>query len=355
MTNPIKALLVGCGGISRAWLNAIKDMPDVAMVGFVDLREEAARARAEEYGWTGALIGTDVTAALEQTRPDVVFDCTVPEAHHDVTLAALHHGCHVLGEKPLADTLEHAGAMIAAAQAAGKIYAVIQNRRYDANIRRLKHFLDSGALGRITTVNSDFYIGAHFGGFRDHMKHVLLVDMAIHTFDMARLLTGADAHAVYCHEWNPAGSWYDHDASAMATFEMSDGLVYSYRGSWCAEGLNTTWECAWRIIGEQGTVLWDGATGFTAQVVAKRVREGSRGFFSEWETVDVPVYENPDKTGGHSGVIREFIRCVQTGETPETVCTDNINSLAMVFGAVESAETKARIMIQDAGCKMQDS
>ncbi len=342
MTQPVKALLVGCGGISRAWLNAIKDIPAVAMVGFVDLRAEAARARAEEYGWTDALVGTDVTAALEQTRPDVVFDCTVPEAHHDVTLAALAHGCHVLGEKPLADTMEHARAMVAAAEAAGKLYAVIQNRRYDVNIRRLKSFLDSGALGRITTVNSDFYVGAHFGGFRDHMKHVLLVDMAIHTFDMARLITGVDARAVYCHEWNPAGSWYDHDASVIATFEMNDGLVYSYRGSWCAEGLNTTWEGTWRIIGEQGTLLWDGATGFTAQVVAKR-----GGFFSEWETVDVPVYENPDKVGGHGGLIREFIRCVQTGATPETVCTDNIKSLAMVFGAVDSAESHSRIIIPD--------
>jgi len=350
MTQPIKALMAGCGGISRAWLNAIKDMPDVVMVGFVDLREEAARARAEEYGWSDALVETDVMAALEQTHPDVVFDCTIPEAHHDVTLTALRHGCHVLGEKPLADTMVHARTMVAAAQAAGKIYAVIQNRRYDANIRRLKHFLDSGVLGRITTVNSDFYIGAHFGGFRDHMKHVLLVDMAIHTFDMARLLTGADAQAVYCHEWNPAGSWYDHGASAVATFEMSEGLVYSYRGSWCAEGLNTTWECAWRIIGEKGTVLWDGATGFTAQVVAKR-----GGFFSEWESIDVPIYENPDKTGGHAGVIREFVRCVQTGATPETICTDNVKSLAMVFGAVESAEAKARIMMQDAGCKTQGS
>ena len=342
MTKPVKALLVGCGGISRAWLNAIKTMPDVTMVGFVDLREEAAQTRAEEFGWTDALVGTDITAALKQTHPDVVFDCTIPEAHHNVTLTALQHGCHVLGEKPLADTLAHARSMVTAAQAAGKLYAVIQNRRYDANIRRLKHFLDSGALGRITTVNSDFYIGAHFGGFRDHMKHVLLVDMAIHTFDMARLLTGATAHAVYCHEWNPTGSWYDHDASAIATFEMSDGLVYSYRGSWCAEGLNTTWECTWRIIGEKGTVTWDGATGFTAQVVAKR-----GGFFSEWENIDVLVYDNPDKTGGHSGVIREFVRCVQTGETPETICTDNIKSLAMVFGAVESAESKARIIIYE--------
>ena len=341
MTKSVKAVMVGCGGISRAWLNAIREMPDVAMVGFVDLREDAARTRAEEYGWHDALIRTDIVAVLDQVQPDVVFDCTVPEAHRDVTVTALQRGYHVLGEKPLADTLAHAREMVAAAQAANRIYAVIQNRRYMPSIRRLRRFLESGVIGPVTTINSDFYIGAHFGGFRDHMKHVLLVDMAIHTFDMARMITVADAHGVYCHEWNPSGSWYDHDASAVAIFEMTGGLVYTYRGSWCAEGLNTSWECVWRIIGEKGAVLWDGADDFKVQVVSK-----TGAFFSEWESVDVPPVDPADKVGSHGGVIRDFVDAVKTDGTPETVCADNIKSLAMVFGAVESAESGRRVAIE---------
>ena len=45
MTHIVKAVMVGCGGISRAWLNAIKEMDDVQMVGFVDLMEDAARRK----------------------------------------------------------------------------------------------------------------------------------------------------------------------------------------------------------------------------------------------------------------------------------------------------------------------
>ncbi len=338
MSETLKAVLVGCGGISRAWLDAIRQIPELALVGFVDLNEAAARQRAAEYGWNDALIGADLTAALEKTCPDIVFDCTVPEAHVQVTLTALAHGCHVLGEKPLADSMDNARRMVAAAQEAGKLYAVIQNRRYDPHIRRLRRFLASGALGDLTTVNCDFYIGAHFGGFRDAMRHVLLLDMAIHTFDAARLIAGANAQAVYCHEWNPTGSWYAHGASAAAIFEMTGGIVYTYRGSWCAEGLNTTWECAWRIIGTRGSVTWDGAEGFSAQVVAK-----TGGFHSEMRDVALPPYSPADKTGGHAGLIREFVDCVQTGVIPETVAGDNIHSLAMVFGAIESAETDRRV------------
>ena len=58
MGDSLKAVLVGCGGISRAWLNAIRDIPELDMLGFVDLNEEAARTRAEEYGWDAADIGT---------------------------------------------------------------------------------------------------------------------------------------------------------------------------------------------------------------------------------------------------------------------------------------------------------
>jgi predicted dehydrogenase len=340
MREQINAVLAGCGGISRAWLDAVRDIPDLRMAGFVDIREEAARARAEEYGWHGAIVGRELTTVLAATRPDVVFDCTVPEAHLGVTLEALRHGCHVLGEKPLADSMTHARQAVEAAQAAGKIYAVMQNRRFDANIRRLRRFLASGAIGRVTVVNCDFYVGAHFGGFRDHMAHVLLLDMAIHTFDAARLIAGADPLVVYCHEWNPAGSWYDHDASAVAVFEMTDGTVCTYRGSWCAEGLRTTWESEWRIIGTEGSVKWDGAGGFQAQAVAER-----GGFFSIVRDLEVPPPDPVDSAGGHAGLIRDFVHCLQTGAMPETICTDNIKSLAMVFGAIESAETGRRITI----------
>ena len=310
------------------------------MVGFVDLREEAAAGRAAQYGWCDAIIGSDLADVLARTGPDVVFDCTVPEAHLGVTLEALRHGCHVLGEKPLADSLVHAQQAVEAAQAAGKVYAVMQNRRFDVNIRRLRRFLASGAIGQITTVNGDFYVGAHFGGFRDHMPHVLLLDMAIHTFDAARLISGTDPVAVYCHEWNPAGSWYDRDASAVAVFEMTDSVVCTYQGSWCAEGLRTTWESAWRIIGTEGSVSWDGAEGFKAQAVAAR-----GGFLSEFRDLDIPPAAAEDKISGHAGLIGDFVRCLRTDETPETVCSDNIKSLAMVFGAIASAEARQRVSI----------
>jgi len=334
MSDQVRAVMVGCGGITRGWLTAINNMPNVQMVGMVDLYEDAARSRAEEFGLSEALIGTDMGAVIDQTQPDAVFNCTTPNAHYDVTMQALAKGCHVLSEKPLADTMDHARAMVAAAEEAGKIFAVIQNRRYDPNIRRVRHALDTELVGSLTTLNSDFYIGAHFGGFRDRMEHVLLLDMAIHSFDQARLITGADPVSVWCKEWNPRGSWYDHDASAIAIFQMTNDIVYTYRGSWCAEGLNTSWDCDWRLLCDKGSITWDGADGIIAEVPGTRER-----LIADFEPVDVPIIDPGTKVGRHAGVIAEFVSCVQSGATPETIASDNIKSLAMVLGAVESAGT----------------
>ena len=341
MMQMVRVVLVGCGGMSHRWMEVSKEHPQLELVGFVDMNEEAARAQAADYGAGDVAIDTDLQRVLDATRPDAVFDCTVPEAHAQITVTALQEGYHVLGEKPLADSMENARRSVAAAQAAGKIYAVIQNRRYDPNIRRLVRTLRSGAIGPLTALNSDFYIGAHFGGFRDHMRHVLLLDMAIHTFDAARLLLEADPVAVYCREWNPAGSWYDHDASAVAVFEMSSGVVYTYRGSWCSEGLNTTWEADWRVIGQQGSITWDGAEGFRGETVA-----AAGDFRSEMDVLPIEPAAASDRIGAHEGIINEFVECVQNGGTPETVCTDNIKSLAMVFGAIESAESGRRVEIE---------
>ena len=340
MSDFLKIVVVGCGGISNRWFRAVKEIEGVTVAGVVDLLEAAAHKKKQEYELSEARIGTDVEAMLREVAPDVIFDCTIPDARATVVRAALRHGCHVLSEKPMAATLAEARDLVGEAKKAGRLFAVMQNRRYQPPIRALESFLKSGELGGLTTLNCDFYIGAHFGGFRDRMPHVLLLDMAIHSFDQARLISGADPVAVYCQEWNPRDSWYERDASAVAIFEMTGGIVYTYRGSWCAEGINTSWECEWRAIGTKGTVTWNGGDRFHAQKVA-----GAEGF--NRPLVEVPVsVPTSSAPSEHAGCIHDFIDCVRTERVPETVCTENIKSLAMVFAAIESAERHVRVPIQ---------
>ncbi len=234
------ALIVGAGGMGRAWGRNLRDCDAVRVVGWVDLRPAAAEQAAAELGFDDIVIGADLEAVIARARPDIVVDVSTPEAHRDVTLAALAAGLPVLGEKPMAGSMEHAREMVAAAERAGTLYMVSQSRRYDANLQALRRLIVD-RTGPPGILNSDFYIGAHFGGFRDEMASPLMLDMAIHTLDAARYLCDADPVAVYCEEFNPPWSWYRGDACATAIFEMTGGLRYTYRGSWCAEGRPTAW------------------------------------------------------------------------------------------------------------------
>ena len=137
-------LLVGCGAMSRRWLQYLTARADLEVVGLVDVAPQAAAARAGEVG----LEVPDFTAverAIAETAPAVVCDVTVPEAHASVAAAALQAGCHVLSEKPLAALMEEARATTALARSRGLTCAVMQEPPLQrADPRRAGHRRGAG-------------------------------------------------------------------------------------------------------------------------------------------------------------------------------------------------------------------
>ena len=340
--NAMKTVVVGCGGMSGTWVREALAAERIDLVGLVDLNRSAAEAMAQRFELPDAVVFGSLAEAVAATGAVAVFDVTVPGAHHTVTTEALGLGCHVLGEKPMSDSLEKGRQMVAAAAEADRIYAVTQTRRPRAAFKSVEAFLGNGGLGELAELHTDFYLGCHFGGFRDAMEHPLVLDMAIHTFDSARQISGLDPVAVYCESWNPPQSWYAGDASAVAVFEMTGGVRYTYRGSWCNEGRHTTWEGDWRIVGTRGTLTWDGAEDMRAEVVKAG---SSEGFHRELEPVEVPRVELEHEA--HAYLLRQFADCVLSGgkAQPECPAADNVKSLAMVMAAAESADSGRRVPV----------
>jgi predicted dehydrogenase len=266
-----------------------------------------------------------------------VVDVTVPEAHVDVTLAALERRIPVLGEKPMASNMEEARRMVAKSQETGTLYMVSQSRRYNPQIQAFRRLVQR--LGQLGILNADFYLGPHFGGFRDEMDSVLMLDMAIHTMDQARFLSGADPISVYCEEFNTSWSWYKGASSATAIFQMANGLRFTYRGSWCAEGRNTSWESEWRAVGEKGSGIWDGFNAVNGELA-----KPTGGFIQEVDSIEESIQDDPHQ--GIAGSLRDFLKALEDpSHVPQGRCDDNIKSLAMVFGAVESARKNERVKI----------
>jgi predicted dehydrogenase len=334
-----KIAIAGCGSMSNTWFQYAKSREDCEIVAAVDIYKKSAEQKIEDYELNCEAY-EDLAAAIKETGADIVFDVTIPDAHRTVALTAFENGCDVLGEKPMASTMEFAEEMARAAEYHNKFYAVMQNRRYNKNIRDFRQIISSGKIGKPGYIGVDFFLGPHFGGFRDIMDSPLVLDMAIHTFDQARFIMGSDPVSVYCQEFNPFGSWYKGNASAICIFEMSDGSVFCYRGSWCAEGAATSWEGDWRVTGSNGTAIWDGTNRPFYETVVPS--EGNK-FIRDIERFESDeTYSGRD---GHEGCLDEMFNALLEARKAETDCTDNIKSMAMVFGAIKSAAEGKKIYL----------
>jgi predicted dehydrogenase len=316
---PLRAVVAGAGKLGPFWARELLESPDTELVGWTDLDPSRVRAAASELGAT-VPAGDELEPMLREHEPDFVVNVTPPAAHRAVTLAAFEHGAAVLTEKPLATSMAEAHEMIAAADRAGKLLMVSQNRRYMPELQQFREEVE--ALGPLSTLTCEFH--------RNHREHAaefllafpqpLLLDMAIHLFDGARAITGADPLSVYCESYSPPWSWYDGPAAAAAVFHMTGDLRFSFAGNWAAPKDETGWTGWWRAIGEGGIATWDG---------------------------EDPPDGDPTRFRGLEASLADFVAALRTGSVPEGECHDNVRSLAMCHAAVESAARGAPVTITD--------
>ena len=339
-----KIAIAGCGMVSDEWINAVKGRSDCMISAFVvGSNVDKAKAKARDNNLEAGVY-LNLTEAIEKEGINLVFDLSPPECHYDTVTTALKAGCNVFGEKPLSNNLEDAYKMLEVVEKTGKEYFVMQNRRYIPELYGLRNFLKEGNLGSIGQLSANFQLDPHFGGFRDEMDSPLIADMAIHTFDAARFISGKDPVSVYCCEFNPKWSWYKGDANAICIFEMEDGTYFDYRGSWCATGLITSWEAEWRIACEKGSAFWDGTNNAYYELASETVKTGLSGDVEE-EAELIEIAPAPLSKVKHEACIEEMFNALNGGTRPQTDCRDNIKSIEMVFKAIESSRTGKKVLL----------
>ena len=313
----MRAVLAGAGALGPFWARELILSPDTELVGWVDLDPSRVEKAAAELG-VDVPAGRELEPMLSELQPDFVVNVTAPAAHHAVTMAALGHRTHVLTEKPLATSMEEAREMVAAADAADRLLMVSQNRRYMPELQAFREEVEK--LGPLSSITCEFH--------RNHREHAaefllafpqpLLLDMAIHLFDAARALTGADPLSVYCDSYSPPWSWYEGPAAAAAVFKMSGDLRFSFVGNWAAPRDETGWTGWWRAIGEGGIATWDG---------------------------EDPPDRDPTRFRGLEASLADFVSALKDGTVPEGEAHDNLKSLAMCHAAVESAARGAPVSV----------
>jgi 2-alkyl-3-oxoalkanoate reductase len=141
--------MVGAGSICEFHVAAVRNLPDVELVGLYDLDHDRAVAAAERWHTKAFDSLDDLVAA----GANVIHGLTPPSSHAEVARAALEHGCHVLIEKPVADDEMEARQIGELAKAKGLTVSVNHSLLFDPQIRRAFETVRSGALGEVVAVD----------------------------------------------------------------------------------------------------------------------------------------------------------------------------------------------------------
>ncbi|TCC21055.1 Gfo/Idh/MocA family protein [Kribbella speibonae] len=136
--------VVGAGVISDAYIKSMQSFPDLKVVAIGDLRPEAAKEKAEQYG-----IETHGGPEAVLSNPDVeiVVNLTIPVAHVEVALAAVAAGKHVWSEKPFSLDQESGLKLLATAQDAGVRLGCAPDTILGPGLQESRRIIERGDIG----------------------------------------------------------------------------------------------------------------------------------------------------------------------------------------------------------------
>lgn len=137
--------IIGVGVISGVYLQTLTARSDVAVAAIADLN--AARAAEVAAGIPGAR-ALEVPALLADPGIDVVLNLTIPAAHAEIALAAIAHGKHVYGEKPLAVDFASGKRVMDAATTAGVRLGSAPDTVLGTGTQTARAVIDEGRIGR---------------------------------------------------------------------------------------------------------------------------------------------------------------------------------------------------------------
>ena len=150
---PVGVAVIGAGVISKQYLDNLTVFPDLKVHVIADLFEDAAEARAKEYGlpeWGG------VDKALHHPDVEIIINLTIPAAHVEVATAAVNAGKHVWTEKPFSLDRESGLGLLKTADAAGIRLGCAPDTFLGAGLQTARRLIERGDIGTPLTAMTTF-------------------------------------------------------------------------------------------------------------------------------------------------------------------------------------------------------
>ncbi len=160
-TRPLKAAVIGTGGISKEHLAFLSSSDRAELVGVCDLSPAAACYAAETFAGQAY---TDYHRMLIEAQPDVVHILTPPQTHFKLAADCLKRGTHVVCEKPVALNSSEFEQLWAVAQRCDRTLIEDHNYRFNEPVLAVQQLLDEGAIGTVQEVEVRMALDIRSGG-----------------------------------------------------------------------------------------------------------------------------------------------------------------------------------------------
>ncbi|MGW2562374.1 Gfo/Idh/MocA family protein [Streptomyces sp. NPDC001514] len=362
---------------SQGWrtVGRVFDLPMRPVLAAIGGRDAAAvRAAADRHGWAAA--ETDWRALVTRDDVQLVDVCTPGDSHAEITIAALEAGKHVLCEKPLANSVAEAEAMVAAAERArarGQVAMVGFNYRRVPAIAYARRLIADGRLGalrhvRITylqdwLVDPDFPLTWRLE--REHAGSGALGDLGAHAVDLAQYLAGellvgvsaltetfvrerpllAGASSGLTASGGLARGPVTVDDAALFTGRLASGALASFEATRMASGRKNALRL--EINGERGSFAFDLERLNELSFHDHTEPAGSSGFrrilVTESEHPYLEAWWPPGHALGYEHTFthqaRDLVHAIADGTDPAPSFADGLQ-VQRVLAAVEESAAK---------------
>jgi predicted dehydrogenase len=319
MTERHRLAIVGNGGVSDMHFRGYLAHPErVEIVASVDPSAERREWVEQTFGITATF--PSIADAIAGADFDVAVVCTPSHVRLEAVQELAAAGKHLYVEKPMADGVEEARRVVAAAKDAGVLLAVDQNFRYHYAFGQARDAIRAGRIGAIVSVDQRELQWREVSGWRAEQVHHALSVMGVHWFDGFRHILGREA------DWIVATT---HKSASLDAAGETDASVHVRFGD---VGVNYTESFSSRInqvetivVGETGTLRFD------YNQLEIHTADGV-------ETVQNPWAGDGKPESAYLG-LAELLRAIDEGGEPSNSGADNLRTLSLLEGAYRAAAT----------------
>ncbi len=322
MSDRLRVIQIGCGGIGASHLDLLRGRDDVEVVGACDVNE----ALLAPLQAAGIPTYTDYREALSEEPADCAVVSLPHYLYPEVVNLALDRGLHVLKEKPFGRTLEDARSMVEAARRTGKVLMVAGQAKHYPAFKRAKALMDTGAIGKLLVCRATitYQWGAaladQWSWRGEHAKSggVAVIDSGWHILDLVHWYCGVPSRvSCFLGQGRALPGDSDVDDRAVLTLEFDSGAVAAVACCFITQP-------SLRQVVLHGL---EGALDVTSERLVRCAADGRQ------ET-------EPFSEGSHSLApqLEAFLSAVRTGTTPASAYEEAYQVQRIIDAAYRSAE-----------------